>query len=432
MSNGPAPRAHRPLTISAAVFAAGALALAGCGGSSKAATSAGGSTGGVLKSAPGFDAGTGTFTVAALEPLSGPLSSAGLPIVGGMKVYFDQLKAKGGIAGKYQVTFDPEDTQFNPQVTVPLYNRLKGGTAMFAGILGTTIVKTLVPQMAADNVTSVVDSSSASDVHAQNQLSWGTPTQINMINLAAYAAGTLQKKNSTFCSVTTGDDLGADNRQGIQFAVQKLGLRFKTDAVVEQTETDFTPQVQKLKSSGCQVVMFGATAAQLPGVIAASVQLGFDAQFMGQNNIYVPAFAKSAIAPYLEKHLLTTIVGVDWNSGAPGQAALRAGIAQYDKSIAPSPYAELGYAHAMFVAAVLNQAVKDGDVSRAGILKASRSIGSFDYQGILPPYVYAAPADRKPSLSTGIYRIDPSVPMGLSPVVPAYQSALASQYPIAS
>ncbi|MFJ4830770.1 ABC transporter substrate-binding protein [Streptomyces sp. NPDC088747] len=405
-----------------------ALALSGCAGSTKGEDSGAGSAGGALRSAPGFDADSGTFTVSAMQPLSGPLSPAGLALVKGMKIYYDQLNAKGGVDGKYKIKFSPENTQFNPQVAVPLYNRVKSDSVLFSGVLGTTIVKTLEPQITADDVTALVDSSSAIYTKSEHLLPWGTPTQINMVNLVAYAADKLDKKKATFCSVTSGDDLGAENRDGIKYAVDKLGVTFKADVRVQQGQTDFTSQVQQLQRGGCQVVLFGATTGHTPGVISASVQLGFDAQFLGQNNVYDPSFAKSPIAPYLQKHFLTTAIGVDWNSSAPGQKALREGITAHGKGTKPSSYTELGYAHAMLTEAILQKAVKNNDVSRAGILKASRSLGSFDYQGMLPTYLYGEPADRKPPLVTGIYRIDPKVPMGLAPVDTTYTSPLAKEY----
>lgn len=428
-STGSRPARTR-VTAGVATAVVAALALSACAGTTKSGDSAAATTGGELKSAPGFDAGSRTFTVAALEPLSGPLSPAGLALVAGMKIYFDQLNDKGGVAGKYKVKFNAEDTQYNPQVTVPLYSRVKGSTAMITGLLGTTIVKTLQPQIESDNMTAIVDSSSAVYVNSEHLLPWGTPTQINMINMVSYAADKLGKKNATFCSVTGRDDLGAENREAIKFAVDKLGVSYKTDAQVTQGATDFTAQVQQLKSHGCQVVLFGATTGQTPGVISAAVQLGFDAQFLGQNNVYDPSFAKSPIAPYLEKHFLTALIGVDWGSDVPGQVALRDGIAKFAKDTKPSAYTELGYAHAMLANAILEQAVNSGDVSRAGILKASQSVGSFDYQGLLPAYEYGAPADRKPPLGTGIYKIDPSVPMGLAPVETSYSSPLAAEYKV--
>lgn len=421
------PIRHARLT-GVATLTVAALALTGCAGSAKGGDSVAKATGGALQSAPGFDADSKTFTLSAMEPLSGPLSPVGLSLVKGMQIYFDQVNAKGGIAGKYKVKFSPEDSQFNPQVAVPLYNRVKGDSALLAGVMGTTIIKTLQQQITADNVTAVLDTSSATYTKSQTLLPWGTPTQINMTNLVSYAVDKLGKKKATFCSVTSGDDLGAENRDGIKYAVDRLGVTYKADVRVQQGQTDFTSQVQQLQRGDCQVVLFGATTGQTPGVISASVQLGFNAQFLGQNNVYDPSFAKSPIAPYLRKHFLTTVIGVDWNSSAPGQVALREGIAKYAKDTRPSSYTELGYAHAMLTTAILEKAVKNNDISRTGILKASWSIGSFDYQGLLPAYDYGQPAGRKPPLVTGIYKVDPKVPMGLAPVRKSYTSALAKEY----
>lgn len=423
----PFTRAHSgSRTVSGLVaVAAIALVVSGCGTSSSDSASGGGKGSGPT---PGYDASTKTFTVASIEPMTGPLGGTGTNLSNGMKLYFDALNAKGGIDGKYKIKYDAEDSQYNPQIVLPLYNRIKGKTAIISGMLGSNIVAAVKPQLVSDNFVALADASSAALVNDPNLIPFGTSTQVNMVNLAAYAATKLGHQNDTFCSITQADDLGKENREGIQFAVKELNLKFGVDASVQQGDTNFTPQIQQLQKAGCKVVLDGATTAQMPGLIAAAVQLGFNAQWMGQNNVYDASFASSPIAPYLQQHFLTTLIGVPWGDSSAGMSALRDAVAKFAPNTKPSNWIELGYAHAMLVTAILQQAVKDGDFTRAGIMKASTEVGDFDYQGLLPTYGYNAPKDRTPPLVTGIYKVDPSQPMGLAAVDPTFSSPKAADY----
>jgi ABC-type branched-subunit amino acid transport system substrate-binding protein len=414
-----------------------ALVMAACGSSvsnssgSAGSSSAGSSSGGSASAScptPGYDAATKTFTVAALEPLSGPIGVAGQAIVAGMRLYFQQLNAKGGIDGQYKVTFNPQDSQYNAQVAVPIFDRIQNSTAIFAGILGTPVVNALLPQIKADNIPTVVDSSSASLDHQTNLLPWGTSAQVNFINEASYAAKKLGYQKAKFCSINTPDASGADNQEGDEYAAHKLGLNLGVEVQPSPTTTDFTPYVQQLQKAGCKVVMFGLITAYLPGTMAAAEQLGYDPEWMGQNDTYTPQFAASPIAGYLEQHYLTALIGVPWESSAPGMVALRAAVKQFAPTTPPSSYTELGYAHAMFVAAVLQKAIAAKNETRAGIIQATQQLGNFSYGGILPTYGYTSASTRAAPAVTGIYKVDPKESMGLQPVDPHYSDPIAATY----
>src|SRR3954452_9695058 len=119
----------------AAIFA-GLLALgvAACGGAdnNKNTSSSGSNAGGAPKVAPRFD-GT-TITLGVITPLTGPVAVIGLPLTTGNEIYFDRVNAAGGIAGKYKVKLLQEDSQYQPDIAVQKYNKLKNSVAAFTQI----------------------------------------------------------------------------------------------------------------------------------------------------------------------------------------------------------------------------------------------------------------------------------------------------------
>ena len=83
-------------------------------------------------------------------------------------------------------------------------------------------------------------------------------------------------------------------------------------------------------------------------------------------------------------------------SRCPGMKEMLADIAKYKPDQQPDVYFTFGYVQAIAVHALLEKAVENGDLSRAGILKAVEDV-SVDYKGLLGDYKYGKPADRDPS-----------------------------------
>ena len=107
------------------------MVLSGC------ASSSSGTSTSSLKAGPGVDVTHKTITLGILSPYSGPVADPiGKPLAKGVEVYFDSINASGGIDG-YKVKFLEEDTQYNPQLEVQLYNQIHTKVAMIADSLGT-------------------------------------------------------------------------------------------------------------------------------------------------------------------------------------------------------------------------------------------------------------------------------------------------------
>ena len=80
------------------------------------------------------------------------------------------------------------------------------------------------------------------------------------------------------------------------------------------------------------------------------------------------------------------------------------------------------------MAQVLEQAVKDGDLSREGILAAVAKIKKLTFDGLTGDYKYGNPADRNPPRTTTLFSVDPASPIGLTILSPQAASAAAKKY----
>jgi hypothetical protein len=72
---------------------------------------------------------------------------------------------------------------------------------------------------------------------------------------------------------------------------------------------------------------------------------------------------------------------------------------------------------------ILAQAVKNGDLSKAGIKKANNQVGTLEFEGLSGAYRYGKSAsDRNPPRDTTIARVVPGQPVGLQVVEAGYTS----------
>jgi len=415
-----------------ALAAVAALMAAACGGSSKSSkTSAGGSTAGKEPAAvPGFDPATKTIHLGVITPLTGSVAVIGVPLTAGTQVWFDHVnKDLGGIAGKYQVKLDVQDSQYVPATGVQEYQQLKNSVVMFAQVLGTPVTKAILPQLKTDGMVAAPASLDADWVRDPNLLPVGGPYQIQMINAADYLLNEGGMKGKTFCSEIQDDAYGQAGQQGIDFAATNMNFTVKTTAKHQSGAADFTAQVQQLKSANCDVVFLVSTPADTGKILGTAAQLQFAPQWVGQSPSYIGALSQSALKDYMAAHFLLVSEGTDWNdTSVPGQKELLDAIAKFKPDQQPDYYFGFGYYEAEGVTQVLNKAVALGDLSHAGIMKAMEQVGTLTFNGLSGDYKYGTAADRDPPKNSTIFKVDPTKPVGLTKIKYNFTSDVAKKF----
>jgi len=101
---------------------------------------------------------------------------------------------------------------------------------------------------------------------------------------------------------------------------------------------------------------------------------------------------------------------------------------KYAPDLEPDYYFSFGYNQARAMTAVLEKAVELGDLSRAGILKASNSLGTVSFEGLSGDYKYGKAETRNPPRSSTVFAVDPSKPFGLKTVKYNFTSDAAKQF----
>jgi len=415
----------RTLKTALAVVLASGL-VAGAAGVSAASAPTGGKA---PSEATGFDG--KTITLGVITPLSGIAAIIGKPLTAGNQLWWDYYNDElGGIGGKYKVELKQEDSAYQPPTAVQAYDKLKGDVAAFQQILGTQITQALLPKVQIDKAVASPATLDGLWVHNPNLVPLGAPYQIEAINALDYFVKN-GGKGKKVCALAQDDAYGQAGLDGLAFA--KKQLKFKTGPSPRfKTGDDLTAQIQQLADADCGAVLLVATAADATSIATKAISLNFNPQFIALAPFWLAAFAEGDIGAYFQEHLWVTAEQlVAWGDTAvPGMPEFLERQAKYAPEQDPDPYFIFGYAQGQAMAQVLEQAVKDGDLSRDGILKAVAKIKKLTFDGLTGDYKYGNPAGRNPPRTTTLFSVDPASPIGLSILSPQAASAAAKKYKI--
>jgi hypothetical protein len=133
------------------------------------------------------------------------------------------------------------------------------------------------------------------------------------------------------------------------------------------------------------------------------------------------------IAKALQKSAWVMQIAATWgDKSKPGMAQFLADAKQYAPKQIPDPYFMYGYVSGKIQSAILQKALADNNLSRAGIYNAKTSVGKIDLGGLMPDVEYTkTPAAN--SRATQLARVDPHAPGFLKPLAGPFESDLAKQ-----
>ena len=381
----------------------------------------------------GFD-GT-TIKLGVITPLTGTVSLIGIPLTAGNQMWWDYVNDElGGVGGKYEVELVQEDSAYQAPQAIQAYDKIKGDVVDFQQILGTQVTKALLPKMQIDKTAGGPATLDALWVKNPNLFPIGSPYQVEVINALDYFTKN-GGKGKKVCALAQDDEFGEAGLEGLASA--KKSLKLKTGPSPRfKTGEDLTAQIQQLADAKCDAVVVVATAVDATAIVTKSVSLNFAPQMIGLAPFWLPQFAQSeAIGQFLVDHVwVSAEQAVAWgDSTVPGMDAFIERQQQYAPDQKPDPYFAFGYLQGQALYQILQRAVKNGDLSREGILKASNQVGTLTFDGLTGDYKYGKSAsDRNPPRTTALFKVDPSQPVGLALLAPPAASAAAKKYKVPS
>jgi ABC-type branched-subunit amino acid transport system substrate-binding protein len=405
---------------------AGVLA-AGCGGrQSNGTADAGAKTAGAPRSTVGFDG--KTISVGIITIQSGPAGVIGQPWTNGNLAYIAEVNAKGGIAGKYKIKPIVADSAIDTTRAVQQYNAMKNRVVMFGNVLATVVVNAVLPQIKRDGAVAVPGTLDSTWLHEPNLAPWFAPTQIEAANGLEWYVGANGKAKKV-CLAAQDDTYGQAVTDGAQFAAKSNGIALAKSVKFLLTDTDFTAPVTALRAAGCDAVVLGASVPGTGGMLAKAASLGFAPQWIGMNPTWNPALGKSKLGPYFAQHFVVLGDGPDWgDTSKPGMAQMMNAIKLYYPKQKPDLFFTQGYAQSRVAVQVLEEAVKRGDLSHAGMIAALAQLPKVTFGGLSGDFIYGDPLHRSPPRVSTIFKVVPSAPLGIKALKENFESNAAKHF----
>lgn len=210
--------------------------------------------------------------------LSGPVAAIGTPLANGMRAYFTELNANGGINGR-KIRIIIEDDGFVPSKTVSAVRKMVEKDKVFAivGGLGSNNCLAVMDYLVKKKVPFVYPASGATKL--------GFPAKENIFVvqpnyrtegkvIAKFIYDKFTDKKIAF--IHDDSEIG---KEGAKYTAANLAV-YNIEAVADVTfptnNVDFSSYVLKLKEAGAEFVVYHGTVAAAASIRKEAVNIGYD------------------------------------------------------------------------------------------------------------------------------------------------------------
>lgn len=348
----------------------------------------------------GFDEETGTIKLGVLAALTGPIPAIGQSVLDGQRVFWEKINANGGIAGTYPVELVIRDNQYNPETTPVVYDEIKDEVLAFSSTLGTPSTAPLVGPSAQEGILIAAGSLASQWALTENiVLNLGANTYFAQFANAPYwamevADPAVMTDASVVGIVYQADDYGADCKAGYDFAQENLGFNAAYEATYAATDTDFSGQIGGAAAAGVDVLFVCALPGALATMLGTAAALQYSPAVFGSSpsyNVVLPAALggdggeAAGIALFNSFPYYNMGTSAPFESDFPGIVEMREDLAAYQDELGVAPesvnaFFFFGYTQAATFNAILEAAVANGDITRAGLLAAVGDVKDVDLE----------------------------------------------------
>jgi branched-chain amino acid transport system substrate-binding protein len=221
--------------------------------------------------------------------LSGPAATYGVSSSNAVKLRFDDVNEKGGIAGR-KIKLIIEDTQYQVPRAVQAGTKLINRDHIFAMVaaLGTPMNNALFKDQFDAGVPNLFPLSAARSMYEPFH-------KLKFYSAASYVdqvrAGinyfVTKKGKKALCAMYQDTDFGKEVLDGVQAQAEKMKVKIVETTTHKPTDQDFTAQITKLKSAGCDLVVLGTIVRDSIVPYATARKIGWtDVDFLGSTASY--------------------------------------------------------------------------------------------------------------------------------------------------
>ena len=234
------------------------------------------------------------IVIGSIQDLSGPLAGFGKQDRLGMMLRVDEVNEQGGINGR-KLRLIVEDSGYDPRRAVLAAQKLVNQDKIFAMVahIGTAQNMAAMPIQFEKNVINFFPITAAREMYEPfHRLKYSfAATYYDQIR---HAAPKLAKEKGAkkVCSVYQDDEFGLEVLRGAEAGLKTIGMQLAEKTSYKRGATDFSLQVARMKSAGCDMVVLGTIIRETIGVIGESRKTGFNPVFLGSSASYTDLIHK--------------------------------------------------------------------------------------------------------------------------------------------
>jgi ABC-type branched-subunit amino acid transport system substrate-binding protein len=239
------------------------------------------------------------------QDLSGPIKFWGVPVSNGMKMAVEEVNAAGGIHGR-KLKLILEDSGYDPKRAVLASQKMIEKDKIFAmvGPMGSPTVLAAQDVLFDAGVLQLFPLTAAEFTFKFDPAKPQERLKFN--NLLPYVESTraalkymIEAKNfKKPCIMHQDDEYGKNVLDGFTQQLDTMKLPAASVTSFKRGASDFSAQVAKMKSDGCDIVVLGTVIRETIGAMSEARKLGWDVTFLGAtptNVLEVPALGKEAV-----------------------------------------------------------------------------------------------------------------------------------------
>ena len=299
------------------------------------------------------------------QDLSGPIKFWGVPVSNGMKMAVEEINAAGGIHGR-KIKMVLEDSGYDPKRAVLASQKMVERDKVFAmvGPMGSPTVLAAQDILFDAGVMQLFPLTAAEFTYKFDPAK--PQERLKFSNILPYVESTraglkymMELKNfKKPCIMYQDDEYGKNVLDGFNQQLEVMKVKPASITSYKRGASDFSAQVAKMKSDGCDMVLLGAVIREPIGVMSEAKKLGWDVTFLGAtpvNVLEVPALGKEAVEG------LYSISGFEIPYEDTAKGKVKEWLANYKKMFGSdaNTQAIIGYNAVQTFAFYVNKAGKD-------------------------------------------------------------------------
>jgi branched-chain amino acid transport system substrate-binding protein len=234
------------------------------------------------------------IVLGSIQDLSGPIAGFGKQVRLGMLLRVDEINEQGGVNGR-KIKLIVEDSAYDPKKAVLAAQKLVNQDKIFAmvGHIGTAQNMAAMPVQFEKNVINFFPVTAAREMYEpfhRLKYSFAATYYEQMRSVVPKLAK--DKGAKKVCTLYQDDEFGLEVMRGAEAGLKAAGMELGEKTTYKRGATDFSSQVARLKSSGCDMVVLGTIIRETIGAIGEGRKTGYNPVWIGSSAAYTDLIHK--------------------------------------------------------------------------------------------------------------------------------------------